>query len=268
MQLDFLVMLLYIYIDYGGFFQMIRNTELFTQKSDDYFKFRPSYPVEAVEWLKSEIAAVNALDIGAGTGIFTKVLLKCFKNVSALEPNADMRNKFSQFLPDVPCYDGCGENTLLPDNSVDLITVAQAFHWLDADLFKKEAIRILKPQGKVAIVWNTSLKSDFTVERNAVCQKYCPRFAAGHAGKLSAEEGDIFLREKFFSTVKVVSFDNPFSMDQATFEGNMRSRSYALTPGDSKYSAFMAELRTVFEKHSQNGIVTEPQETQIYLGSF
>ena len=70
--------------------------------------------------------------------------MKYFSQVAAVEPNGDMREKFTAFLPEVNCFDTTGENTGLPENSVDLITVAQAFHWLDEEKFKKEMMRILK----------------------------------------------------------------------------------------------------------------------------
>ena len=101
-----------------------------------------------------------------------------------------------------------------------------------------------------------------------VCRKYCPRFRSGHAGKRSPAEGDAFLRYNYFREVEVISFANPFAMDILTFEGNMRSRSYALTPEDADYEFFMTELRDVFERHAINGIVNEMQETQIYFGCF
>ena len=244
------------------------NTGLFSGKQDDYSRFRPSYPDAAIDFLRSRSAGGCVLDIGAGTGIFTKALLRCFKNVSAVEPNKDMREKFMQYLPGIYCSSGSGEATGMPENSVDLITVAQAFHWLDAELFKQEAVRILRPEGKTAIIWNTSQKNDFTAARDRICQKYCPRFGSGHAGKRSVSEGDTFLRYSYFRKVEVVSFANPFTMDLTVFEGNMRSRSYALLPTECGYEKFMAELRSLFASHAENGFVTEPQETQIYLGTF
>ena len=244
------------------------NKELFAGKSEDYYKFRPSYPDEAVDWLRSKVTGDDVLDVGAGTGIFTQKLLSRFENVFAVEPNADMRRVFSAFLPEVYCSDDCGENTKFSEESFDLVTVAQAFHWLDAEKFKEEAKRILRRNGKVAIIWNTSLKSDFTDERNRVCQQYCPRFRSGHAGQLSVAEGDAFLRNVYFSEVEFISFSNPFVMDFCAFEGNMRSRSYSLLPQDDEYECFMAELKGVFERYSINNAVVEPQETQIYLGSF
>jgi SAM-dependent methyltransferase len=246
----------------------MENTGLFTGKSDDYARFRPSYPAEAIDWLRSRTAGERLLDAGAGTGIFTQLLLKKFAHVTALEPNPAMREKFNQLLPGVPCLDTTAEATGLADASVDLITVAQAFHWLDGEKFKAEAMRILAPEGKTAIVWNTTLTSDFTAARNKICQKYCPRFRAGYAGKRSPAEGDDFLRHHYFKKVEVVSFDNPFFMDKECFEGNMRSRSYSLLPGDEGYEAFITELRELFTRYAQNGIVTEPQETQIFLGEF
>ena len=135
------------------------NTELFSNKSVDYSQFRPAYSPAAIEWLRSNVSGDSVLDVGAGTGIFTNMLLRAFKTVSAVEPNDDMRKCFQENLPELLCQDTTAEATGLPDDSVDLITVAQAFHWLDAEEFKREALRILRPGGSVAIVWNNSLKN-------------------------------------------------------------------------------------------------------------
>ena len=246
----------------------MNNKELFSHKSDDYSKFRPSYPAAAVDWLRQNVAGERVLDIGAGTGIFTKVLLHRFQNVCAVEPNAGMREKFFLNLPESPCSDGSGEETEMPDHSVDLITVAQAFHWLDEDRFKREAQRILSPGGTVAIIWNTSLNNEFTSARDEVSRKYCPRFRNGHAGKRSVAEGDLFLQNEYFREVKAVSFPNPFEMDLSVFEGNMRSRSYTPAADQPEYADFMKELRRVFEQYAENNVVVEPIETTVYLGRF
>lgn len=244
------------------------NRTLFTHKAEDYSAYRPSYPAAALEWLKLKTQAERVVDIGAGTGIFTACLKPYFSGISAIEPNEDMREKFHKFLPDIPCLDSCGEATLLDEKSVELITVAQAFHWLDEDKFKTEAQRILSPGGKVAIIWNTSVKDDFTMARDLICREYCPRFRKGHAGKRTPAEGDEFLRCRYFKSVEVAEFSNPFVMDRNTFAGNIRSRSYALTPQDKDYPEFMQKLHAVFDRFSCNGTVTELQNTQIYLGMF
>ncbi|MBR2364428.1 MAG: class I SAM-dependent methyltransferase [Lentisphaeria bacterium] len=200
------------------------NKDLFTHKSTDYSLCRPSYPFVAVEWLREKVDGNTVLDIGAGTGIFTKVLLPYFTDVSAVEPNKEMRKEFSRILPFVSCSASSGEETGKAADSIDLITVAQAFHWLEEEKFKQEAQRILKKNGKVAIIWNTRIKTAFTEARDEVCRKYCPGFRTGHAGKRSAGEGDIFLREScYFQNVEVKNFPNDFTMDKNVFEGIMRS---------------------------------------------
>ena len=242
------------------------NRELFTNKSEDYANYRPSYPSAALKWLRERCTGTSVIDIGAGTGIFTTCLRPYFSGICAVEPNADMRRIFEQNLPEIPCLDGSGENTTLPDHSANLLTVAQAFHWLDEEKFKQEALRILRPGGLVAIIWNNSIPTDFTSDRDKVCQQYCPRFRNGHAGKRSASAGDAFLREVYFKDVEKAEFPNPFKMDQQIFAGNMRSRSYILSPEDKDHDVFWTALNEVFEKHSTNGTVTDFQQTTIYLG--
>ena len=244
------------------------NRELFSGKSRDYSLSRPGYPAAAAAYLRRKCHGEKVVDVGAGTGIFTACLLPLFAEVCAVEPNEDMRKAFAQFLPQVPCLNACGEATTLSNQSVDLITVAQAFHWLDEDKFKLEALRILRPGGLVAIIWNSSVETSFSIARNEVCKKYCPRVKRGYAGIRTPAEGDIFLRNVWFKSVDVVEFDNPFLMDKATFEGNMRSRSYALQPNEDNYEAFTAELQKVFADFAVDNKVCEEQKTQIYLGTL
>lgn len=244
------------------------SKKLFIGKSEDYSSFRPSYPDAAISWLRERCSGERVVDIGAGTGIFTKALLRFFKDVTAVEPNDDMLSKFSEILPHIPIINGTGEATGLSDNSVDLITVAQAFHWLDEDKFKSEATRILSKGGKVAIIWNTSLENEFTKARDNICKKHCPRFRTGYAGKRSPAEGDTFLRFHYFRKVEVAAFSNPFTMSKEVFEGNMRSRSYFPIPSDQNYKEIIKELDQLFDIYATDGSVTEPLETQIFLGEF
>ncbi len=246
----------------------MENKDFFTKKSEDYSRYRPSYPAAAISWLWEKCIGKCVADIGAGTGIFTKCLKQCFEDIYAVEPNGDMRKQFNLFLPDIPCTRGYAEDTGLPNASIDLITVAQAFHWFDEDKFKLEAMRILRPNGRVAIIWNTSVKNDFSVARDKVCQKYCPRFSRGYAGKRTVEEGDVFLRSIYFKDVEFVEFDNPFAMDYDSFIGNIRSRSYAILPNEKHYDDFIKECGRVFNKYAVDGLVVENQKTTIYLGRF
>ena len=244
------------------------NTALFSGKSNFYAASRPTYPAQAIQWLRNNTAAQSVVDIGAGTGIFTELLLPHFQNVCAVEPNKDMSDKFREALPEVPIYSTTGENTGLLPASVELITIAQAFHWLDEERFKAEAMRILAPGGQVAIIWNNRTSEGIAPVRDAICQKYCPRFSKGHAGKRSPAEGDHFLRYEYFKSVKYFSCPNLFYMDQEQFISNVRSRSYALTEADEKFDEFMQEINAVYRDFSENGVVCEVYNTEIFLGEF
>ena len=121
----------------------------FNNRVDDYKKFRPSYPAEILEPIK-EIGLTSdskLADVGSGTGIFTSILLKSGCQVFAVEPNDLFRESSELNLSQYPNFksvNGTGENTTLPPDSLDIITVAQAFHWFDIEKSRKEFIRILK----------------------------------------------------------------------------------------------------------------------------
>jgi len=95
-----------------------------------------------------------AADLGAGTGLFTRELLSRGLEVSAVEPAAAMRAVLQRELEGVTVLDGTGEATGLPGASQDLVTVAQAWHWMDVEQASAEIVRILRPGGVLGLVWN------------------------------------------------------------------------------------------------------------------
>ena len=123
------------------------NIEAFTGRAQAYVKARPGYPDEAIEYI-STLVPPNAVfaDIGAGTGIFTELIAKYGYEVFAVEPNADMREQLAITLAPFPkthiAY-GTAETTTLADDSVDVITNAQALNRFDLDLFRAECLRLL-----------------------------------------------------------------------------------------------------------------------------
>ena len=247
---------------------MSDNSTLFTGKAGLYASSRPGYPPEIVDWLYAQTHARKVTDIGAGTGIFTRLLLTHPWQVCAVEPNADMLQQFKAALSDVPVCCSTGENTTLPDSSTDLITVAQAFHWLDEELFKQEAMRILRPGGKVAIIWNNRLDDGIAPARDAVCRKFCHSFRTGHTGKRSISEGDDFLRHVYLKNVRFYSCRHSIVYDWQLFLNNVLSRSYALSAEHKKYPDFIAELKRVFENFAVNSQLREYIESTVYLGHF
>lgn len=118
-----------------------------------YDAVRPNYPDAALAFMLPA-AARDAVDVGAGTGIFTAQLLALGLNVTAVEPSSDMLKVLRERLPEVQDKAGTGEETGLEESSTDVVTYAQAWHWVDPKAASAEAARVLRPHGQLALVWN------------------------------------------------------------------------------------------------------------------
>ena len=122
-----------------------------------YERGRPSYPADAVRWLVDGLSigpGRDVVDLAAGTGKFTRLLLGTGATLTAVEPSAAMRAEFAAALPDVRVVDGTAESLPLADSSVDAVTVAQAFHWFDVAAATTELARVLRPGGGFGMIWN------------------------------------------------------------------------------------------------------------------
>jgi ubiquinone/menaquinone biosynthesis C-methylase UbiE len=139
-------------------------TGRFSDRVGNYAKYRPSYPPELVPFLEQAIGLDKSrqiADIGSGTGIFTEILLLKGCRVTGVEPNAAMRRAAEAQLGGYERFysqDGRAEQTGLEDHSMDLITVAQAFHWMEVEATRREFMRILKPGGHILLIWNLRLQ--------------------------------------------------------------------------------------------------------------
>lgn len=118
-----------------------------------YERGRPSYPPEAIDWLLPADAR-DVLDLGAGTGKLTTRLVERGLDVIAVDPIAEMLELLSGALPDTPALLGTAEHIPLPDNSIDAVLVAQAWHWFDPEQAVAEVARVLRPGGRLGLVWN------------------------------------------------------------------------------------------------------------------
>jgi SAM-dependent methyltransferase len=125
----------------------------FGAAADAYERARPEYPAEAVDWLLPE-GARTVLDLGAGTGKLTRALAARGLEVVAVEPLAEMRAKLDGAVPEARILAGTAEEIPLEDDSVDAITVAQAWHWVDPGRATAEAARVLRPGGTLGLIWN------------------------------------------------------------------------------------------------------------------
>ncbi len=126
----------------------------FGEEAAAYERGRPSYPPEAIDWLLPP-GTRRVLDLGAGTGKLTVRLVERGLDVVAVDPIPEMLEVLSRSLPQTPALLGTAEEIPLPDNSVDAVVVAQAWHWFDPQRATREIARVLRPGGRLGLVWNT-----------------------------------------------------------------------------------------------------------------
>ena len=189
----------------------------------------------------------------------------------AVEPNADMRASAESALSGFCNFisvNGSAENTTLDDHSIDLITVATAFHWFDRQKFKAECKRILKDRGKVIIVYNSRDEGSSTVKKfYELNRKFCPLFKGfkGSGTLLRPENAGHY--NTFFSGEYIERIiDNNLTYDEQGFIGRSLSSSYALKENDENYSAYVEGLKLFFQEYSENNTLIMPNVTHSYIG--
>lgn len=131
----------------------LAHARSFGEVADVYEAARPGYPPVAVSWLVHP-DEVRVVDVGAGTGKLSRVLLATGHEVVAVDPSAEMLDVLRTQTPDIGTLVGTGEQLPIPDGSVDAVSYAQAWHWVDPRAASAEAARVLKPGGTLALIWN------------------------------------------------------------------------------------------------------------------
>jgi SAM-dependent methyltransferase len=126
----------------------------FADVAGAYERGRPGYPADAVRWLTGT-EPCDVVDLGAGTGKLTRALVELGHRVIAVEPLAEMRAQLEAAVPGVRAVAGAAESMPLADASADVVASAQAFHWFDHDDALPEIARVLRPGGRLALVWNS-----------------------------------------------------------------------------------------------------------------
>ena len=245
-------------------------TSRFSNRADNYAKFRPGYPAELFSYVEKMTALqpdAAIVDIGSGTGLFAEPLLKHGYGVVCIEPNEDMRRAGEHRLRKYPSFQSIrstAEDTGLAENSVDLITVAQTFHWLDPVAARLECQRILKPNGHVILAWNRETKqTEFE-------QKYSELRTQYRSDEPGPVQIDPVLINEFFSPGIVSSkgFANKQLLDFEALKGQLLSKSYIPLPGHPEYDEMISRLIRLFVLYNENGLVTVNYETLLYWGQI
>jgi SAM-dependent methyltransferase len=134
-----------------------RAAQAFDRAADVYERVRPEYPAEAVDWLVATLElgpGKTVVDLAAGTGKLTKALARARARVVAVEPAPGMLARLREVAPGVEALEGTADAIPLPDGAADAVTVAQAFHWFSNDVAIAEIHRVLRPGGRLALIWN------------------------------------------------------------------------------------------------------------------
>jgi SAM-dependent methyltransferase len=242
----------------------------FSNRVDDYVRYRPGYPNAVLDLLVGECGLgphTVVADVGAGTGIFSRLLLETAAEVVAVEPNAPMRAAAERELGSSPRFrsvDGSAEATGLQDASVDLVTAAQAFHWFDPARTRAEASRILRSPGNVALLWNNRAATPFNDDYEAMLERFAPDYANVRE-RDRAPEAKI---RAFFAPAEMrsASFPNQQVFDEAGLRGRLTSSSYAPQAGDPLHERILARLGEIFATHAKNGEVTLAYDTMVFWG--
>ena len=247
------------------------SKQRFSNRVESYVKYRPGYPKEMLDALYANLgigAASSIADVGAGTGIFSKLLLERGSQVIAVEPNTEMREAANEALGGHAGYrsiQGSAEETGLPDQSVDFIVCAQSFHWFDQGAAQVEFRRILKPEGKVALIWNTRLTEGtvFLEGYEQLLKTYGTDYQQVNHRNLSSEA-----LSSFFKTgeMQEARFTNRQIFDYDGVSGRLSSSSYTPTPVDPRYTLMMKDLESLFERTKHNGTVFFDYETEVFWG--
>lgn len=247
-------------------------TTRFSDRVENYVRYRPGYPAEALSALKHECGLTPSsvvADVASGTGIWTKALLENGNPVFAVEPNDEMRAAEERMLADFPRFRsvaGTAEATTLADTSVDFVTAAQAGHWFDRVKARREFVRILKPSGWLVLLWNERLteSTPFLEAYEELLQTYGTDYADVRHERTTESVNEFFDPAPFQER----TFPMQQAFDYPGLEGRLLSSSYAPGPGHPKHKPMLHELRRIFDAHALGGFVSFEYTTRVYFGQL
>lgn len=251
---------------------MSETVERFSNRVDNYVKYRPSYPAEMLEVFRNEMnLRENSViaDIGSGTGISSKTFLEAGCRVIGVEPNTAMRAAAEEFLRDFPRFEsvnGTAEQTNLPAQTVDLIIAAQAFHWFDVQKTPLEFKRILRDDGFVALIWNERQigTNEFLREYEQLLKKYGRDYEKVRHDRLDKKILENFFQREF----SLKTYPNAQTLDFQGLRGRIASSSYMPPESDPLFEPMTVELRGLFDNHSEKGRIKLLYDTNIFYTRF
>jgi SAM-dependent methyltransferase len=239
-------------------------TGRFSDRADDYVRYRPDYPAAAFDAMLAGLgppSRLEAADIGAGTGISSRLLAERGVWVIAIEPNAAMRAAAAPH-PSIQWREGTGEQTGLESASVDLVLCAQAFHWFRQRDALAEFHRVLDPGGRLALLWNARDRED-PLTRGYI--EAIHAVSGEHPAERRELEEDVVHRDGWFTPARLETFPHEQRLDLPGLIGRAASASYVPREGPA-FDRLRGMLTRLFERHrDDDGTVVMRYVTRLYL---
>ncbi|MFF7451178.1 MULTISPECIES: methyltransferase domain-containing protein [unclassified Streptomyces] len=238
----------------------------FNAAAAQYAANRPSYPpalFDAIGDLAGRpLTGSRVVDIGAGTGIATALLHARGADVIAVEPGAGMAAEFRRGHPDIPVVRGDGNTLPLADDSADLLTYAQAWHWTDPSRALPEAVRVLRPGGALALWWNTeALDVPWIAQAARRVERHLGLNIAEEKLNVNAHVADPAERLAF--TRREVRWSRRVTVD--THLANLGSHSTFLVQNEETTAAFLTEERAHLLRTFPDGVLEEVYDVILLL---
>lgn len=247
-------------------------TARFSDRVQDYIRYRPGYPPQVLDLLRAECGLNPShvvADIASGTGAFARLLLENGNRVFAVEPNAAMREAGNQLLGsfgNLTSVAGTAEETTLPSGGMDFVTAAQAAHWFDRSVARAEFVRILKPEGWCVLIWNErrTTATPFLRDYEQLLLTYGTDYKEVRHERATATIHEFFAPAPY----RKATFELCQQFDFESAAGRLLSSSYAPLAGHPNHSPMMRELERIFEAHKQDGVVDFEYNTRVYYGKI
>lgn len=239
--------------------------ERFSDRAGDYARFRPGYPPAAIDAVLEGLGDPSRLevaDLGAGTGISARLLADRGARVLAIEPSAGMRDS-AEPHPRVTWLAGQAERTGLPDAAADLVTAFQAFHWFDPEPALAEMRRILRPGGRVALVWNKRDRADpFTAAYGELVARLATTPPAEERGSPAA-----LAASPHFGGVRTVVIPHAQPLALEGILGRARSTSYLPQEG-ARAEELFREIEALHRRFAgAGGLVALAYATEVHVAT-
>jgi len=212
----------------------------FARVADAYERARPGYPADAVLWLAGETPC-DVVDLGAGTGKLTRSLAALGHHVVAVEPLAEMLEQ-------------------LPDASIDVVACAQAFHWFDQEAALSEIARVLRPGGRIALVWNVR---DERVP-------WVSELSDAMVGRTGVDRGasEPIERSGLYGEVERARFEHTQDVDREALRALVLSRSYCAVLPEEERAPILGRVDAVFDAYARDGLLTLPYVVECFRAAL